>query len=167
MPAVIQEKVTLVFSPLLALINDQVAALKDLGINARTLNSQVTPRITDLIMKDLKSKSPKIRLLYITPELAATKHFQEILNLLKRNRKLGYFVVDEAHCVSQWGHDFRPEYLKLGKLRREFPDSQWIALTATATMRVKDDIIRTLAMKPPVSVFRTNTFRNNLFYDVR
>lgn len=157
----------MVFSPLLALINDQVSGLQELGINAKTLNSQVTPRATDLVMKDLKSKNPKIRLLYITPELAATKKFGELLVLLKKNKRLGYFVVDEAHCVSQWGHDFRPEYLKLGKLRRDFPDTQWIALTATATVRVKDDIIRSLALKPPVSVFRTNTFRPNLFYDVR
>ena len=155
------------FSPLLALINDQVTALQELGINARTLNSQVTPRIKDLIMKDLSSKNPKIKLLYITPELAATSSFKEILRGLKRNKKLGFFVVDEAHCVSQWGHDFRPQYLQLGKLRRDFPETQWIALTATATQRVKDDIIRTLALKPPVSVFRTSTFRTNLFYDVR
>lgn len=151
----------------MALINDQVTALQELGVNARTLNSQVTPRTKDLIMKDLSSKSPKIKLLYITPELAATSSFKEILRGLKRNKKLGFFVVDEAHCVSQWGHDFRPQYLKLGRLRRDFPETQWIALTATATQRVKDDIIRTLALKPPVSVFRTSTFRTNLFYDVR
>jgi len=167
LPAVIQEKVTFVFSPLLALINDQVAALKQLGINAQTLNSQVTPRTKDLVLKDLNSKNPKIKLLYITPELAATNNFREVLRGLKRNKKLGFFVVDEAHCVSQWGHDFRPMYLKLGKLRRDFPETQWVALTATATQRVKEDIIRTLALKPPVSVFRTSTFRSNLFYDVR
>ncbi|XP_066931580.1 ATP-dependent DNA helicase Q5-like [Clytia hemisphaerica] len=167
LPAVIQEKVTIVFSPLLALISDQISALQQLGINARALNSQVTPRTKDLIIKDLASKSPKIRLLYTTPEQAATNNFREMLRGLKRNKRLGFFVVDEAHCVSQWGHDFRPQYLKLGKLRKDFPETQWIALTATATKRVQDDVIRTLALKQPVSLYRAETFRTNLFYDVR
>ena len=167
MPALLHEKVSLVFSPLLALINDQVKALENLGINAKTLNSQVTPRTRDAILCDLNSKNPKTRLLYITPELAVTNKFHDVLRTLRRKNKLGFFVVDEAHCVSQWGHDFRPDYLKLGNLRRDFPESQWIALTATATKKVKDDIIRTLYLKPPVSVFRTNSFRQNIFYDVR
>jgi len=167
LPAVLHEKVNLVFSPLLALINDQVKALETLKICAKTLNSQVTPRLKDEIKADLKSKNPKIRLLYITPELAVTSAMNDILRQLRKKNKLGFFVVDEAHCVSQWGHDFRPDYLKLGRLRREFIESQWIALTATATKKVKDDIIKTLCLKPPVSVFRTNSFRSNLFYDVR
>ncbi|XP_057312754.1 ATP-dependent DNA helicase Q5-like [Hydractinia symbiolongicarpus] len=167
LPALLHEKVSIVFSPLLALINDQVKSLEDLGVNARTLNSQVTPRTKDLIMHDLNSKNPKIRLLYITPELASTSRFYDVLRSLRKKNKLGYFVVDEAHCVSQWGHDFRPDYLKLGKLRKDFPETQWIALTATATKKVKDDIIRALCLHPPVSVFRTNSFRSNLFYDVR
>ena len=167
LPALLHDKVNLVFSPLLALINDQVRALEKLKVNAKTLNSQVTPRTRDEIKNDLKSKNPKIRLLYITPELAVTGSFHEILRNLRRKNRLGFFVVDEAHCVSQWGHDFRPDYLKLGRLRRDFMDSQWIAVTATATKKVKDDIIKVLCLKPPVSVFRTNSFRPNLFYDVR
>merc|ERR1711962_1106638 len=167
LPALLHNKVSLVFSPLLALINDQVKALNALNIDARTVNSQVSGSVRDSVYKDLNSKSPKIRLLYITPELAATSKFRDVLLSLKRRDKLGFFVVDEAHCVSQWGHDFRPAYLKLGKLRRDFSETQWIALTATATKKVKDDILRQLSLTPPVSVLRTNSFRENLFYDVK
>lgn len=167
LPALLHERVCIIFCPLIALINDQVKALEALHIDARTLNSQVTPRTRDMIMKDLSSRNPKIRLLYVTPELAVTNKFHEILRSLRRKKRLGYFVVDEAHCVSQWGHDFRPDYIRLGKLRRDFAEFQWIAVTATATKKVKDDIIRSLSLKPPVSVLRTNSFRANLFYDVR
>ena len=167
LPALLHNKVCMVFSPLLALINDQVKALQALNIDARTINSQVAASVRDGVIKDLNSKNPKVRLLYITPELAATSRFQEVLKSLKRRDKLGFFVVDEAHCVSQWGHDFRPAYLKLGKLRRDFAETQWIALTATATKKVKEDILRQLSLTPPVSVLRTNSFRSNLFYDVK
>ncbi|XP_047125556.1 ATP-dependent DNA helicase Q5 isoform X1 [Hydra vulgaris] len=167
LPAVLNKKVNLVFSPLLALINDQLRSLEEFGIDAKTLNSQVAPRARDIILNDLKCKNPKIKLLYVTPELASTSNFYEILCSLRRRNKLGFFAVDEAHCVSQWGHDFRPSYLKLGRLRRDFPESQWIALTATATKKVKEDIIKSLCLVPPVAIFRTNSFRSNLFYDVR
>ena len=167
LPAILNGKVNLVFSPLLALINDQLKSLEELGIDAKTLNSQVTPSARDSILNDLSTKNPKVKLLYITPELASTSNFHDILRSLRKRDKLGFFAVDEAHCVSQWGHDFRPSYLKLGRLRRDFPESQWIALTATATKKVKEDIIKTLCLKPPVAVFRTSSFRSNLFYDVR
>ena len=91
---------------------------------------------------------------------------QDILAHLYKHKQLSYFVVDEAHCVSQWGHDFRPDYLKLGKLREKYKDIPCIALTATATTQVQKDIYDQLSLREPVEKFKTSCFRPNLFYDV-
>ncbi len=167
LPATITNGITIVFSPLIALIQDQIDYLKSIGVNADSINSKLTVREREQILSDLSSIKPKVKLLYITPELAATENFQKILKSLQARGLISYFVVDEAHCVSQWGHDFRPTYLKLGRLRKLFDDIVWVALTATATAHVKDNILDSLSLKLPVAVFKTSCFRSNLYYDVR
>lgn len=165
LPAVLHpDKTTIVFSPLLALIKDQIDHLQALKIRAMSLNSKTGKGEREALFADLKSKKPLTRLLYITPEQAATKTFKALFeNLLKFN-KVGYLVVDEAHCVSQWGHDFRPDYLKLGVLRTE--NVPCVALTATAGADVTKDIIKSLKLDKNLKLFKTSCFRENLFYDV-
>ena len=167
LPAILFKGVTLVLSPLIALIEDQVKQLKDRGIKAESLNSKTATSDRKRILSDLELKSPSIKLLYITPELASTKHFRKVLDTLYQFHKISLIAVDEAHCVSEWGHDFRPDYLKLGELRGAFSLVPCLALTATATPHVQNDIIKCLQMEPPVSVFKSSSFRPNLFYDVK
>lgn len=138
LPGLIDEgKITIVFSPLLALIKDQIDHLAKWKIQADSLNSKMSQKERDRVVNDLKAIKPSIRFLYITPEQAATKGFQELLSQLVKYDKIAYVAVDEAHCVSQWGHDFRPDYLKLGDLRRKYPKIIWMALTATASKHVQ------------------------------
>lgn len=167
LPALLFSGVTLVLSPLLALIDDQVAHLKACHIKAEALNSKTTSADRSRILTDLQHKIPATKLLYITPELAATGHFRSVLNDLYKFKKIALIAVDEAHCVSDWGHDFRPDYLKLGELREAFSSVQWLALTATATPHVQKDVLRSLRMSPKVSVFKDACFRQNLFYEVK
>ncbi|XP_071552976.1 LOW QUALITY PROTEIN: uncharacterized protein [Panulirus ornatus] len=168
LPAVLAEgQVAIVVSPLIALIKDQIEHLQELRIVAESINSKMTSKERKRVLADLHCMSPNTRLLYITPEQAATDFFKGLLDQLYKYKKLSYFVVDEAHCVSQWGHDFRPDYLRLGFLRSKIPTIPWIALTATATAKVVDDIYVQLKLKKPVAKFKSSCFRSNLFYDVR
>lgn len=161
----LENKVTIVFSPLLALIKDQLDHLTRLKIKCASINSKMGSKERETVINDLKSVKPSIRFLYITPEQAATATFKDIMRLLEKQKKLGFVAVDEAHCVSQWGHDFRPDYLKLGQLRKEYISVPWIALTATANKDVVKDIVKNLYLVEP-KVFRTSCFRKNLFYDI-
>ncbi|XP_065200983.1 ATP-dependent DNA helicase Q5-like [Planococcus citri] len=166
LPAAVQSnKVAIVFSPLLALIKDQIDHLQKLRIPAETINSKMTSSDRFRVTYDLKSVRTKTRLLYVTPEQAATSYFKAIIADLNYNNKLSYIVVDEAHCVSEWGHDFRPDYLKLGNFRQEYSRVPWIALTATANKNVMADIIKQLKLKEPLT-FKTSSFRENIHYDV-
>ncbi|CAG9857688.1 unnamed protein product [Phyllotreta striolata] len=166
LPAVLHPgKITIVFSPLLALIKDQIDHLTALKIRAATINSKITSAQRESVLMDLKSTSPNTRILYVTPEQAATATFKALYENLYKFNKIAYLVIDEAHCVSEWGHDFRPQYRKLGDLRDNV-DVPCIALTATANSDVVKDIVASLKLAPDYRTFRTSCFRNNLFYDV-
>ncbi|XP_038138179.1 ATP-dependent DNA helicase Q5 [Cyprinodon tularosa] len=165
LPAVLAEGITLVISPLIALIQDQVDRLKELNIPACSINSKLAAAERRLILADLGSSRPKLKLLYITPEMVASTSFKPCLTGLCSRGLLSYLAVDEAHCVSQWGHDFRPDYLKLGELRASIPGVPCLALTATAPKNVQEDIMKSLKLRSPMS-FVTPVFRSNLHYDV-
>ena len=159
-------KVTIIVSPLIALITNQISALKKLSISAETINSHLAPNLQKRIRMDLMSERVTIKLLYITPEMAATQGFGLIMEHLYKSDQLSRVAIDEAHCVSQWGHDFRPDYLKLGRLKQRYPNVVWIALTATASDKVVEDIISMLKLRQPVEQFVCSNFRPNLFYDI-
>ncbi|XP_061867195.1 ATP-dependent DNA helicase Q5 isoform X6 [Colius striatus] len=167
LPAVLAVGITIVISPLIALIQDQVDHLLALKIKACSLNSKLSAQEKKTILADLASEKPQVKLLYITPEMAAASSFQPTLNSLVSRNLLSYLIIDEAHCVSQWGHDFRPDYLRLGTLRARIPRTPCVALTATATRQVQEDIVAALKLKQPLSTFKTPCFRSNLFYDVQ
>ncbi|XP_054719231.1 LOW QUALITY PROTEIN: ATP-dependent DNA helicase Q5-like [Uloborus diversus] len=168
LPALVSERrgLTIVVSPLIALMKNQMDQMIALGIRTETINSKMAVSERDRVKKDLTSNCPETKLLYITPELASTSGFYTIMDELYKNNNIARIVVDEAHCVSQWGHSFRPDYLRLGELREKYISIPWVALTATASVKVMDDILASLKLCQPVAIFKTSCFRPNLFYDV-
>ncbi|HEY3657005.1 MAG TPA: DNA helicase RecQ [Steroidobacteraceae bacterium] len=165
LPALLQPGISLVVSPLIALMQDQVRQLQDNDIAATFVNSSIEPaeisrRMTGLLRGDYK-------LIYLAPERLVLSEFLDgPLRRLSAAPGINAFVIDEAHCVSEWGHDFRPEYRQLSALRRRHPQVPVLAFTATATSRVRTDIIAQLALRDP-AVHLTSFNRPNLFYRVR
>jgi ATP-dependent DNA helicase RecQ len=161
LPAVIGQGVTVVVSPLIALMQDQVKAMQATGIRATLLNSTVSR--DEVLRREEQARQGEFDLLYLSPERLAGHAGVRLLEKLPLSR----FAIDEAHCISEWGHDFRPEYRQIGALLRErFPQVPIIALTATATPRVAEDIVRQLHLREP-AVHRSGFERKNLFYEVR
>jgi len=158
-PALCREGVGIVVSPLIALMRDQVEALKQLGVRAAALNSSLSQGE----MADVRGALARgaLDLLYVTPERIMTPGFAEMI----RSSKIALFAIDEAHCVSQWGHDFRPEYRELGHLAETYPGVPRMALTATADPHTREDIIERLALRS-AEVFTTSFDRPNIAYEI-
>lgn len=159
LPALMFPGLTLVISPLISLMKDQVDALKANGVKAAFLNSSLSSTESALLHSEIRQG--KVKILYIAPERLALPFFKSFLGTLS----LSLIAVDEAHCISEWGHDFRPEYRNLKSLRVQFADVPVIALTATATIQVRYDIRRELALKQP-KVFISSFNRPNLSYHI-
>ncbi|XP_066332649.1 ATP-dependent DNA helicase Q-like 3 [Miscanthus floridulus] len=165
-PALVKTGIVLVISPLIALMENQVASLKNKGIPAEFLSSTQASHTKQRIHEDLDTGNPSLKLLYVTPELVATSGFTAKLKKLYNRGLLGLVAIDEAHCISTWGHDFRPSYRKLSSLRKQFPDIPLLALTATAVPMVQKDVISSLCLQNPV-ILRASFNRPNIFYEVR
>jgi ATP-dependent DNA helicase RecQ len=160
-PALMLDGLTVVVSPLIALMKDQVDALKNNGVEAAFLNSTQTNREQVKVFQAVRSG--KLKLLYVAPErlLQSGEQFIEFL----KSVNLSLFAIDEAHCISSWGHDFRPEYMQLAKLKIHFPNIPLIALTATADKLVRKDIIERLNVRN-AALFVSSFNRPNIFYTV-
>ena len=159
LPALLMEGTAVVVSPLISLMKDQVESLRANGIAARALNSNNND--TENVMLRRECYQGKVKLLYISPERLLME-----LDFLLRDIKVSLFAIDEAHCISQWGHDFRPEYTQLKVLREKFPQTPIVALTATADKITRQDIDKQLALKNP-KTFISSFDRPNLSLDVR
>ena len=142
-PALCREGLAVVVSPLISLMKDQVDALRDCGVAAAFLNSTLTREQQRVVSEGVNRG--EYRLLYVSPERLVTDRMLEFL----RAAGLSFIAVDEAHCISQWGHDFRPEYRQLAVLRETFPKLSLHAYTATATERVRCDIVAALRLREP------------------
>jgi ATP-dependent DNA helicase RecQ len=159
LPALLREGTALVVSPLIALMQDQVAALRQLGVKAAFLNSTLEGHEANAVERQLRTGA--LDLLYVAPERLMMPRMLDLLD----ESKLALFAIDEAHCVSQWGHDFRPEYLQLSVLHERFPDVPRIALTATADPQTRDEIVRRLALED-ARVFVSSFDRPNIRYTI-
>ncbi|KAL8397458.1 hypothetical protein RB594_004256 [Gaeumannomyces avenae] len=172
LPAVIDHGITIVVSPLLSLMMNQVEALKAANVDARTLNSTTPRDEKEHIYQELASGHPRIRLLYVTPELCSTDHFRKKLQLVHKQKELARVAVDEAHCISEWGHDFRKDFKRLSWFREAFPDVPIMCLTATANEQVRRDVLATMGLlggsdPDRLKTFSTTAFRPNLHIEVR
>lgn len=158
-PALMQDGICLVVSPLISLMQDQVKQLTDKGIMATAIYAGMHYNDVKRTLDNMQYGPYK--LLYVSPERLQSDQFQAYLPTLN----LSMIAVDEAHCVSQWGHDFRPDYLKIASLRRLFDDIPFLSLTASATQKVQEDIVQQLQLKQPVVVNQSYE-RSNIFYQV-
>ena len=161
-PALLFGGITLVVSPLISLMQDQVAFLVENGVSAVFLNSSL--EWGDYLDAVQRIKSGSVKLVYLSPEALAAERTQSILH--DASLPVSCITIDEAHCISEWGHDFRPDYLEISNIRAQFRNAVFLALTATATAQVQEDITANLRMKTP-EVFVTGFNRANIFLEVR
>jgi len=159
LPAHMMKGTCMVISPLISLMKDQVDAARAMGLRAAYLNSSMSSAEQDVVSRRLAEN--KIDLIYVSPERFAMEHFLSVLSRVN----LSFAAIDEAHCISEWGHDFRPDYLNLSQIMIRFPDVPVTAFTATATWKVQQDIIERLGLRSPHMV-RATFNRANLFYRV-
>jgi len=159
LPARIMKGTTVVISPLISLMKDQVDAALENGVSAAFINSSLAPGEISSVFRSLRNNA--LDLLYIAPERFAMPNFLETLKTVP----IAFFAIDEAHCISEWGHDFRPDYLGLSHITETFPDTPVAAFTATATQKVQNDIISKIGLRSPFTV-RASFNRPNLVYRV-
>lgn len=148
---------------------NQVEALRAANVDARTLNSNTPLRERDHIYQDLATGHPHTRLLYVTPELCSFDRFRDRLKLVHEQKELARVAIDEAHCISEWGHDFRKDFKRLSWFRETFPDVPIMCLTATANTQVRADILSTLLLdKTPERLrsFTMSAYRPNLHLEM-
>lgn len=170
LPAVVDQGITIVVSPLLSLMMNQVESLRAAGINASSLNSNTPGPEKDSIYKDLQTGHPRTRLLYVTPELCAADRFRERLRIVYEQKELARIAIDEAHCISEWGHDFRKDFKRLSWFRESFPDVPIMCLTATANIQVRHDVLSTLGLDSEsdrLKIFTMTAHRPNLHLEIR
>lgn len=161
-PALIFDGLTVVVSPLISLMQDQVSSLNAAGVNAVFLNSTVEWENYLESMNSIRRGETKI--LYVSPEGLVSSKITELLH--DTRVKLRCITIDEAHCVSEWGHDFRPEFLEIASIRRQFPSAVCLALTATATAQVQKDVVKNLALQDP-DILVSSFDRPNIFLSVK
>ncbi|MFT6883688.1 MAG: ATP-dependent DNA helicase RecQ, partial [Marinoscillum sp.] len=160
LPAITKEGTAIVISPLIALMKNQVDQMNAVGVNARFLNSSLTK--TEMTKVKSETLAGEVKLLYVAPE-SLTK--ESNINFLKK-AVISFVAVDEAHCISEWGHDFRPEYRRIKSIIKELGEISIVALTATATPKVQQDIQKNLEMDD-AAIFQTSFNRTNLMYEVK
>ena len=161
-PALILKGITVVVSPLISLMSNQVASLEKHGIHSVFLNSSLEWK--EYLKAADEIKKGFVKIIYVSPEGLATSRIRDLL--FEGNLEISCITIDEAHCVSEWGHDFRPDYLEIFSFRKMFPKATMVALTATATEQVKKDIIKNLGLKKP-EIFTTSFDRGNIFLEVQ
>ena len=161
LPALLKDGICIVVTPLIALMKDQVEKLKSLGIKALSVHSGMSSYEIDVALDNAAYGSYKF--LYLSPERLGT----ELFRVRVRKMDPSMLVVDEAHCISQWGYDFRPSYLRIAEFREMFPEVPFLALTATATAQVVDDIVEKLQFRKDRRIYQSSFERPNLAYVVR
>src|SRR5690606_7176358 len=163
LPALVLDGTAIVVSPLIALMKNQVDAIRSISSNngiAHVLNSSLTKTEINQVKTDIEAGITK--LLYVAPESLIKEEYVQFL----KQQKISFVAIDEAHCISEWGHDFRPEYRNLRSTVRQFGEIPIIGLTATATPKVQEDILKNLEM-PNADTYKASFNRPNLYYEVR